>query len=134
MSPNPNPSPNEPRIPTQQWLDRELAKEGFDPELLEQIGHVEAARAKSFMAAGGREGDTYAVYTALIDAFLDARDEEYRGTRELAKSVLAMLDMQAAYFKTRKSDALAASKVAERNMREQCRRLIRRPNLGSKDK
>jgi hypothetical protein len=124
---NPNPTP--PRIPTQQWLDQELAKEGFDPELLEQIGKVESARAASLLLA--LDGPPCAWH--LVDAFLDARDEEYRGTRELAKSVLAMLDLQRDYFKTRRSDALAASKVAERDMRETCRRLIRRPNLGSKD-
>lgn len=131
MSPNQNP-PND-RIPTQQWLDQELAKEGMDPKELAQIGTVEAERARRFLAAGGRAGDTYAMYTALVDAFLDARDEEYRGTKELAKEVLAMLDLQAAYFKSRRPDALAASKVAERNLREACRRIVRRPNLGTKE-
>lgn len=132
MSQNPNP-PNDRRMPTQQWLDAELAKEGMDPAELKQIGEVEGERARHFLAAGGRAGDTYAMYTALVDAFLDARDEEYRSTKALAKEVLAMLDLQATYFKGRRPDALAASKLAERNLRDTCRRIVRRPNLGGKD-
>lgn len=44
-------------------------------------------------------------------------------TKQLAEQVLAMLDAQQRYFKTRSSEALAESKRLEKEMRKVCEAL-----------
>lgn len=124
------------RIPTQRWLDGEIAKMGMDPEQVHRIADCETKRAQEFMrkliASVGTNGEPNHIEVVgdLAGAFLDARDEEAKTTNDLAREVIAMLDLQQAYFKRRSSDALAASKLKEREIRERCRKLLRRVPMG----
>lgn len=118
------------RIPTQQWLDSELAKCGsLSREEVAKIFDTEGKRAKEFIRA--HEGaDVIASLTGMIEMLLDARDEESKVAREFADEVTRVFELQAQYFKTRRSDALAASKVAERALKERARKIARRQWLG----
>lgn len=118
-----------PRESTADWLDRAIAEFGtLSAGEVHKLVDVECKRATQFI---DRQHETPTdKLTDLIECFLDARDEEAGIGADFAREVLAMLDLQQAYFKSRKSDALVASKLAERKVRERARKLANRQVLG----